>query len=83
MRPCFFGQAMHITVKLFASFRTGRFSEQVRPCSEGCMAGQLVAELGIAEAEVGVLLVNGCHVIAAQPLAGGDTLSIFPRIGGG
>jgi len=74
---------MTITVKLFASFRTGRFGEQARTCSEGCTAAELLAELGIAEADVGVMLANGKHIPCAQALADGDTLSIFPLLGGG
>ena len=81
--PFFIGQAMNITVKLFASFRTGRFGEQERTCAEGCTAGQVLAELGIAEAQVGVLLVNGKHIVSSQALSEGDTLAIFPLIGGG
>ena len=74
---------MNITVKLFASFRTGRFGEQLRSCTEGCTAAELLAELGIAEAEVGVMLVNGKHITRAEALADGDTLSVFPLLGGG
>ena len=74
---------MNITVKLFASFRMGRFGEQVRSCAEGCTAGYLLAELGIAEADVGVLLANGRHIISSEALSDGDTLSIFPLLGGG
>ncbi|MBN2109079.1 MAG: MoaD/ThiS family protein [Deltaproteobacteria bacterium] len=74
---------MNITVKLFASFRTGRFAEQRRCCAEGCTAGQVLAELAIAEAAVGVMLVNGKHIASGQALSEGDTLSVFPLLGGG
>jgi sulfur carrier protein ThiS len=74
---------MNITVKLFASFRTGRFGEQQRCCSDGCTARQVLAELAIAEAEVGVMLVNGKHIDSAQALSEGDTFSVFPLLGGG
>ncbi len=81
--PFFIGQAMNITVKLFASFRTGRFGEQQRCCSEGCTAGRLLAELGIAEAEVGVMLANGKHITSAEALSDGDSSRLFPLLGGG
>ena len=74
---------MNITVKLFASFRTGRFGEKDLACPDGCHAGHLLAELGIAESDVGVLLANGKHVASGQALCDGDTLSVFPLIGGG
>jgi sulfur-carrier protein len=81
--PVFFEQAMNIIVKLFASFRTGRFGEQQRSCEAGYTAGQMLAELGIAEAEVGVMLVNGKHITPVEALSDGDTLSVFPLLGGG
>lgn len=74
---------MNITVKLFASFRTGRFGERLLCCAEGCTAGQVLSELGISEEEVGVLLANGKHIDIGQALAEGDTFSAFPLLGGG
>ncbi len=74
---------MNITVKLFASFRAGRFGEQVRPYGEGATPGEIIAELGIDPSEVGVLLANGRHAAFDQALAEGDILSVFPLIGGG
>lgn len=74
---------MNITVKLFASFRTGRFGEKSLVCPDGCPAGRVLEELGIAEADVGVMLANGKHSGAGQKLSEGDTLAVFPLIGGG
>lgn len=74
---------MTITVKLFVSFREGRFGERELSYADGCTAGEVLQDLGIAEAEVGVLLVNGRHILSSQTLADGDTLSVFPLIGGG
>lgn len=74
---------MQVTVKLFASFRTGRFSSMPQEFSPGTTAGDAVRILGIPEAEVGVLLVNGRHVELDHGLAEGDTLSVFPLVGGG
>jgi sulfur-carrier protein len=74
---------MNITVKLFASFRTGRFGEKSLDCPESCPVSFVLQELGIAVPEVGVLLVNGCHVTEDHNLAPGDTLAVFPLIGGG
>jgi len=74
---------MNITVKLFASFRTGRFGEKNFDCPEACRIDCVLEKLGIAMPEVGVFLVNGRHATEDYSLSPGDTLSIFPRIGGG
>jgi len=79
----FIGQAVNITVKLFASFRTGRFGEKNIDCPEASRISCVLQELGIAVPEVGVFLVNGRHAAVDNSLAPGDTLSVFPLIGGG
>jgi sulfur-carrier protein len=74
---------MQITVKLFAMFRNGRFkvAEQRRP--EGIACREIVLDLGLTEAEIGIALVNGRHVSLERCLEEGDTLSLFPLVGGG
>ncbi len=74
---------MHITVKLFATFRLGRFKVDEREVPEGTDVAQIVRELELAEAELGIVLVNGRHAELAQTLNEGDTLSLFPLVGGG
>jgi molybdopterin converting factor small subunit len=74
---------MHITVKLFATFRTGRFKETSKECSTGTVIRTILDELAIPVDEVGVLLVNARHAEPDRPLADGDTLSVFPLVGGG
>jgi molybdopterin converting factor small subunit len=77
------GEAMNITVKLFASFRAGRFAERQFGFPDGSTAGRVLAELGIGADETAILLANGRHITLADALADGDTLSVFPLIGGG
>jgi sulfur-carrier protein len=74
---------MRITVKLFATFRNGRFKieEQQRP--EGTVCRGVVLDLGLTEEEIGIILVNGRHVTLDYLLKEGDTLSLFPLVGGG
>jgi molybdopterin converting factor small subunit len=74
---------MQITVKLFATFRTGRFAVMPREYPPGVTVGTVLDDLEIPEAQVGMLLRNGRHVEPPQPLEEGDTLSIFPLVGGG
>jgi sulfur-carrier protein len=74
---------MKITVKLFATFRNGRFkiAEQLRQAGTDCR--HIVLELGLTEEEIGIILVNGRHVTLDYLLKEGDTLSLFPLVGGG
>jgi len=74
---------MQITVKLFANFRNNRFKSELRTIGPDTTAGAIVADLALAEDEVGVILINGRHGSLDQVLAGGDTLSLFPLVGGG
>ena len=74
---------MQITVKLFASFRTGRFKEAVQELRPGADCREVLLSVGLAEAEIGIVLVNGRHAALDQVLHGGDTLSLFPLVGGG
>ena len=74
---------MQITVKLFANFRNNRFKNEVRTIGPDTTVGVIVADLGIVEDELGVILINGRHASLDKVLAQGDTLSLFPLVGGG
>ena len=74
---------MQITVNLFATFREGRFDTAATHYPEGTAVRGVVAELHIPERELGIVLVNGRHAAMEQALTGGDTLSLFPLVGGG
>lgn len=74
---------MHLTVKLFAGFRAGRFDATQLERPEGTTVRAVVDELRLPHDEIGILLVRGRHAELDTPLAAGDTLSIFPRVGGG
>jgi hypothetical protein len=74
---------MPITIKLFASFQKGRFAAEQRECRPGTTIASIVDELGIAPAEIGVLLVGGRHVELEHVPAPGETIAIFPLLGGG
>ncbi|WP_337906869.1 MoaD/ThiS family protein [Pelovirga terrestris] len=74
---------MKITVKLFASFRIGRFDREIREYPQATTVGDVVRDLQIPEAKVGILLLNFVHVDLQRQLADGDALSIFPLVGGG
>lgn len=72
-----------VTIKLFASFRDGRFDVAQRACAPGTTVAGLVRELGIPAEEIGVILVRGRHAAFEHVAAAGDTIAIFPLLGGG
>jgi sulfur-carrier protein len=74
---------MLITVKLFASFRLGRFEEKVLEVQPGVSIRQIVTSLGIPETGTGILLLNGRHGHLEDAVQEGDTVSLFPPVGGG
>lgn len=74
---------IQVTVKLFASLRIGRFDRENREYPQTTTVGDVVRDLQIPEAEVGILLLNFVHVDLQRQLADGDALAIFPLVGGG
>lgn len=74
---------MTVTVKLFASFRTDRFAIQAGEYPDGTTVSDIVAMLGIPVNELGIMMVNSRHVKLDRSLEDGDTLALFPLLGGG
>lgn len=76
---------IHITVKLFAQYREGRFKIEQREYQEGTTVKMIMDELGISEHRLplGVLMVNSKHESEQYVLQEGDTLALFPKVGGG
>ena len=74
---------MRITIKLFATFRQGRFKIAEQDVPEGSTIADILDALAIETPEVGMLFVNGRHAEPEQRLAAGAVLAIFPLVGGG
>jgi len=74
---------MKVTVKLFATFQKGRFVIEQREYPPGTLVGSVISELQIPQASLGVVMINHRHVNLDRELADGDTLAIFPLVGGG
>lgn len=74
---------MKITIRLFATFRVGRFKSEEREVPSGTDIVDIVRELEIPDDELGVVMVNGRHSTITQNLKEGDSLSLFPLVGGG
>lgn len=74
---------MQLTVKLFAYFRDNRFRQTLIDYPEGTTVEEIIRSLGIDIDEVGITMINSRHCSLQQVPAAGDTLAIFPVIGGG
>ena len=74
---------MQVKVKLFATFRKGRFKEQDMFFPEETCVGRVIDELRIARKELGIVFLNGHATDSENMLQDRDTLSIFPMVGGG
>jgi len=74
---------MKITVKLFATFRIGRFDIEEREYPAGTTVVQVVDSLELPHEKLGILMVNHVHVELDRVLAEGEALAIFPLVGGG
>jgi molybdopterin converting factor small subunit len=74
---------MQVTVKLFATFRQGRFSIMTRKCASGASIADVARELAIPETDLSIIVLNGRRVELQEKLNDGDQLSLFPMVGGG
>ncbi len=74
---------MRITVKLFAYFRDNRFRVEERDYPEGTTVSDIISNLDIPIDEVGVSMINSRHCSLDTCPVEGDSLGIFPMIGGG
>ncbi|MFO7887411.1 MAG: MoaD/ThiS family protein [Eubacteriales bacterium] len=75
---------MNVEVRLFATFRNGRFKKKnIEIVENETKVKDLLNELGIKEEEVALIIVNGIHSNVDRKLEEGDTLALFPPVAGG
>ncbi len=74
---------MQITVKLFATFRVDRFDIEGRDYPDGTTVHDIVKDLALPERQLGILMINHKHVALDRVLVNGETVAIFPLVGGG
>jgi sulfur carrier protein len=75
---------MVVEVKLFATFREGRFNERELELPEESSLSYLLKYLKIPENDAKVIIVNGVAVSAVEhKLSNNDVIAIFPPIAGG
>ena len=74
----------HVELKLFATLT--RFSPKFAdsyPIDSGITILNLLEKLGIPTAEVNLVFINGNRGNLKSVLKGGESISIFPPLGGG
>lgn len=74
---------MVITVKLYASFRTGRFDHKNVEINSGMTVSEICRQIELPTKEIGIILCNHRHVKLDYELSDGDALALFPLLGGG
>jgi molybdopterin converting factor small subunit len=74
---------MRVKVKLFATLRIGRGKEMDFDRDETFTVQEILDTLGISQEEAAILLINGRNGSFEARLSDGDTVSLFPLVGGG
>ena len=74
---------MIVQVRLFATFREGRFKEKEMDFPSGSSLADILTHLQIGEKEARILLINGIAASTDHKLAPNDVIAIFPPIAGG
>ena len=74
---------MEVEVRLFATFRNGRWVSKKLDFDEAVDIRYILDELQIKEEELGIALINGKYSEVDSILKEGDVLALFPPIGGG
>lgn len=74
---------MKINAKLFATLRESRGKQLDIEIEEGANVLSVLEKLSIKKTDVTIILVNGNNTGVDALLSEGDTLSLFPPVGGG
>ncbi len=74
---------MSVEIRLFATFREGRFRKRVMDLPQGTRLREVIRQLEIPEEQVSLPLVNGRYSELDRPLEAHDVVSLFPAVGGG
>lgn len=74
---------MVVELKLFATFREGRFKQKHLELPEGTLLGEIVEPLHLPDKPPKILMVNGIATTDDCTLHDKDVVAIFPMIAGG
>lgn len=73
---------MQATVKLFAQLREGRFKVENIGIADQTRIMDVVNGLNIPSKDIAICLVNGHDTAIDSVIKNGDTVALFPPIGG-
>lgn len=76
------GYPLQVTVKLFAELREGRFEVENSEVADQSRVTDVVQSLNIPSEQVRICLVNGKDATIDHVVQNGDTVSLFPAVGG-
>jgi sulfur carrier protein len=74
---------MEVNVKLFATLREGRFKVEKTELTDNSRVVDVIQKYDIPLEEVAICYVNGRDADNDHILKDGDTVSLFPPVGGG
>lgn len=79
---------MKIEIRLFASLTRFMPDKSIKKpyameIQEGTTIGDVFKSLHVPEESVKLIFLNGIHATTDQALKDGDTLGVFPALGGG
>jgi sulfur carrier protein len=74
---------MEVNVKLFATLREGRFKVEKTELTDNSRVVDVIQKYDIPLEEVAICYVNGRDADNDHMLKNGDTVSLFPPVGGG
>jgi len=75
--------SVKIRIKLAGVFRINRFKEEERCYPFGITVREVVEDLRLPEHLLGIVVINDVHAGTEDVLRDGDTLALFPLLGGG
>lgn len=74
---------MVVELKLFATFRQGRFKQKDLELAEGALLSEIVEPLCLPDRLAKIVMVNGISVTDDCVLHDKDVVAVFPMIAGG
>lgn len=74
---------MLVQVKLFATYRQGRFNEKMVELPDNARLSDVIEPLDLPEKPAKILMVNGIASETDHKLNDKDVIAIFPMIAGG
>ena len=74
---------MQVNVRLFATLREGRFKEQKIELGKDSRVIDVINKYDLPKEQIAICYVNGRDADYECVLHDGDTISLFPPVGGG